>query len=210
VPGPTLQTDALVLLKQPPADAFQTFTVFSGEHGALLALQRLPKKNAPACVALDLFDDVALILESSNQGRTWFVRESRLLTRHGGIGQRYESLRLASALAALVARNPVPDESRAPVIALLRAAFAAFAENARPDLVYFKSLYRFARDEGYPVKQDWLAGLAAADRALAENLLATPLAALAESRSATPDPAAATLLRRLEDYLRAHAEILLE
>jgi hypothetical protein len=210
VPGPTLQTDALVLLKQPPADAFQTFTVFSGEHGALLALQRLPKKNAPACVALDLFDDVALILESSNQGRTWFVRESRLLTRHGGIGRHYESLRFASALAALVARNPVPDESRAPVVALLRAAFAAFAESARPDLVYFKSLYRFARDEGYPVKQDWLAGLATADRALAENLLATPLAVLAEARSATPDPAAATLLRRLEDYLRAHAEILLE
>jgi hypothetical protein len=210
VPGPTLQTDALVLLKQPPADAFQAFTVFSAEHGALPVLQRLPKKSAPASVALDLFDDVALLLESSNQGRTWFVRESRLMTRHGGIGRRYESLQFASTLAALVARNAVSDESRAPVAALLRTAFTAFAESARPDLVYFKSLYRFARDEGYPVKQEWLAGLPAAQRALAGNLLATPLATLAETSSATGGPPSATLLRRLEDYLRAHTEILLE
>jgi hypothetical protein len=210
MPGPTLQTDALVLLKQPPADAFQTFTVFSAEHGALLVLQRLPKKNAPATIALDLFDDVALFLESSNQGRTWFARESRLISRPAGIGRHYESLRFASALATLVARNPVPDESRAPVAALLRTAFAAFAASPRPDLVYFKSIYCFARDEGYPVKQEWLAGLPAADRTRAEHLLATPLATLAETQPATPDVLSATLLRRLEDYLRTHAEILLE
>jgi hypothetical protein len=210
VPGPTLQTDALVLLKQPPADTFQTFTVFSEEHGALLVLQRLTKKNAPASVALDLFDDAAFLLESSNQGRSWFVRESRLITRHGGIGRRYESLRFASLLAALVARNPGPNESRAPVAALLRIAFAAFADSARPDLVYFKSLYRFARDEGYPVKQEWLAGLAAADRAEAERLLATPLATLVETHSAIAGPSSSILLRRLEDYLRTHTEILIE
>jgi hypothetical protein len=210
VPGPTLQTDALVLLKQPPADAFQTFTVFSAEHGGLLVLQRLPKKTAPASVALDLFDDVALLLESSTQGRTWFVRESRLLTRHGDIGRRYESLQFASTLATLVARNAVPDESRAPVAALLRTAFTAFAESARPDLVYFKSLYRLARDEGYPVKQEWLAGLPATQRAEAERLLVTPLATLTENSPVITNPPSALLLRRLEDYLRTHTEILLE
>jgi len=210
MPGPTLQTDALVLLKQPPADAFQSFTIFSAGHGVLLVLQRLPKKSAPASIALDLFDDVALLLESSNQGRTWFVRESRLITRHGGIGRRYESLRFASTLATLVARNAVPDESRGPVAALLRAAFTAFAESTRPDIVYFKSLYRLARDEGYPVKQEWLAGLPVAQRAEAELLLATPLAPLADTLSAIADPLSAALLRRLEDYLRTHTEILLE
>ena len=132
MPGPTLQTDALVLLKQPPADAFQTFTVFPPSTAGSLCSSAC-RKNAPASVALDLFDDVALLLESSNQGRTWFVRESRLVTRHGGIGRHYESLRFASTLATLVARNAVPDESRAPVAALLRTAFAAFAESARPD-----------------------------------------------------------------------------
>ncbi|MGA3008063.1 MAG: hypothetical protein ABSE59_09260 [Opitutaceae bacterium] len=210
MPGPTLQTDALVLLKQPPADAFQTFTLFSAEHGLLLALQRLPKKSATSSVALDLFDDIAFSLESSNQGRTWFVREARLLARHGGIGRHYESLRFASALAALVVRNPLPGESRPLVAELLRAAFAALADSPRPDLVYLKSVYRLARDEGYPVKQDWLAGLPATQRALAEHLLGRPLAVLATTQPVTPDASSALLLRSLENYLRAHTEILME
>ena len=46
MPGRILQTEAFILLKRPPADSFQTFTLFSAEHGSLLALQRLPKKNA--------------------------------------------------------------------------------------------------------------------------------------------------------------------
>ncbi|HTQ31287.1 MAG TPA: hypothetical protein VMI53_08760 [Opitutaceae bacterium] len=205
MPGFTLQTEAFVLLKQPPADSFQTFTVFSAGHGVLPVLQRMPKKNAAGAGALDLFDEVALLLESSNQGRTWFVREPRLLVRHEGIGRNYDSLRFASALALLVARNPVADESRPAVAALLRAAFAAFAAAARPDAVYFKSLYRFARDEGYPVKQDWLARLPSRQRAAAGEVLNQPVA---EQTSA---PAALGLLiGRLEAYLGAHTEILLE
>ena len=51
---------------------------------------------------LDLFDEAALALESSNQGRTWFVKEARLVTRHPSIGASYESLLRASSLAELV------------------------------------------------------------------------------------------------------------
>ena len=36
MPAQSLATEAFVLLKRPPADAFQTFTVFSAEHGTLL------------------------------------------------------------------------------------------------------------------------------------------------------------------------------
>ena len=75
-------------------------------------LQRLPRKSAPTAVALDLFDEAALVLESSNQGRTWFVKEARLLFRHAAIGASYETLLRASALAELVARNPVLEDSR--------------------------------------------------------------------------------------------------
>lgn len=205
MPGLTLQTDALVLLKQPPADTFQTLTIFSAEHGVLMVLQRLPKKNSSGSVLLDLFDEASLLLESSNQGRTWFVREPRLLARHAGIGRSYDSLRFASTLAALAARNPGPGESHAPVADLLRTAFAAFAGSPRPDLVYFKSLYRFARDEGYPVKQEWLASLPAAQRTAAAEILSQPLAAQTAEAAAV-----ARLTHRLEDYLRAHTEILLD
>ena len=205
MPGLPLQTDAFVLSKRPPADTFQTFNVFSAEHGALLILQRLAKKSAVTAVALDLFDEASLLLESSNQGRTWFVKETRLVTRHPDLGRSYETLVAASALASLVARNPVPEESRLAVASLLRTALAALAKGARPDIVYLKSLYCFARDEGYPLKQQWFPLLPAADRATVAPLLNRPL-----SDQTAPPAVVHALQRDLENYLRGHTDILLD
>lgn len=205
MPAQSLQTDAFILLKRPAADAFQSFTAFSSEHGSLLILQRVPKKSAATSVALDLFDEVSLLLESSNQGHTWFVKEVRLLTRHADIGRSYDALRLASAFTALVARNVVDADSRATVADLLRQALAAFASAARPDIVHFKSVYRFARDEGYPLKQQWFPTLPAADRREAATLLNRPLA-----EQNAPAELVARLQRRLETYLRGHTEVLLD
>jgi recombinational DNA repair protein (RecF pathway) len=205
VPAQSLTTDAFVLLKRDPTDAFQTCTVFSVEHGTLTVLQRMAKKSSANTTTLDLFDEAALLLESSNQGRTWFVKEVRLLTRHADLGRSYETLLHASAFAALIARNSVHEDSRAAVAGLMRTALAAFAEGARPDLVFFKSLYRFARDEGYPLKQQWFPALPAADRDTVAGLLNRPLA------EQTAKPAAvARLTLRLEEYLRGHTEILLD
>lgn len=205
MPGLPLQTEAFVLSKRPPADTFQTFNVFSSEHGALLILQRLGKKSGGAAVALDLFDEASLLLESSNQGRTWFVKEMRLVTRHPDLGRSYETLVAASALASLVARNPVPEESRVAVASLLRTALAALAAGARPDIVYLKSLYCFARDEGYPLKQQWFPLLPAADRATVAPLLNRPL-----SDQTAPPAVVHALQRNLENYLRGHTDILLD
>jgi hypothetical protein len=205
VPGLSLHTDAFVLQKRPPADAFQACTVFSLGHGNLHVLQRLPKKPGAAGLApLDLFDEAALMLESANQGRTWFVKETRLITRATGIGRSYDTLRLASAFASLIARNPVGEESRPTVGHLLRQALAAFATATRPDIAYFKAVYCFARDEGHPVKQHWLPTLAAADRAVVIALLNRPLAA----QTAAPADVG-RLQTRLEQYLQGHTELLL-
>jgi recombinational DNA repair protein (RecF pathway) len=205
VPAQSLQTEAFVLVKRPPADAFQLFTLFSPEHGSLTALQRISKKPGNSGTALDLFDEAALLLESSNQGRTWFIKEATLVTRRTDIGRSYDALRLASRLATLIARNTVHEESRAAVASLLRTAFAAFASAPRPDIVYFKSLYRFARDEGYPLKEQWFPTLPSTDRADVATLLNQPLAAQIASA-----PVVARLEARLEEYLRGHTEILFD
>ena len=203
--GPSLTTDAIILLKRPAADAFQTFSVFSPGHGLLRVLQRIPQKPTPSHVALDLFDEASFLLGGAPQGDAWFVKEPRLLARHGGIGRNYEALVRASSFATLVTRNPVPEESRPAVHALLRTAFAAFASSAPPDIVYLKSLYCFARDEGFPVKQQWFPALTPPDRGLAASLLNLPLA----SQTAAPADTARLLLH-LEDYLRRHTEIVLD
>jgi hypothetical protein len=208
MPGPVLETDAFVLARRPPAESFQTLTVFCPTHGALIVLQRVPKKPSPGRLVLDLFDEAALTLETPRAGGPWFVREARLLSRPVDIGRDYDALRLASALATLVARNPVPAESRAQVGALLREALAAFASTAPPTLVYFKSLWRFARDEGHPVREQWLPSLPTAQRAEAVRLLRTPLAGLTGDQGSRAN--ARDLSARLETYLRGHTELLLD
>ena len=208
MPGPALSTDALVLQARPPAESFQTLTVFSAEHGALTVLQRVPKKFPPTRVVLALFDEASLTLETPRSGDgPWFLKEARLIARPEGIGRDYAALRRASALAALAARNPVPAESRPAVAALLRTAFAAFASGAPPDVVWLKRLWRFARDEGHPLRQQWLPSLPAASRAEADRLLRTPLAGLADAKDSA---AAESLARRLEAYLCAHTEMIVE
>lgn len=205
MPALPLRTDAFVLLKRPPADAFQTLTLFSPAHGALLALQRIAKKTSATVVPLDLFDEAALDLESSNQGQTWFIREARLITRHPGLGRSYDTLRLASALATLIARNPVPEEGREPTAELLRTALAAFAAGARPDVVWFKSLYRFARDQGYPLKEQWFPTQTAADREALTVLVNRPLA-----EQTAPSGQVDRLTIRLAEYLQGHTEIMVD
>lgn len=203
MPAESLQTEAFVLLKHPPSDAFQTLAVFSPEHGTMTVLQRVAKK--PTATTLDLFDEASLLLETSNQGRTYFLKESRLITRHSEIGRSYEALRLASALSALIARNPVHEESRTGVARLLGTALDAFGKSDRPDIVYLKSFYRFARDEGYPMKEEWFLTLPASDRTAVATLLNRPLA----EQTAAPE-IVARFQRRLEDYVRGHTDILVE
>ncbi|MBL9219248.1 MAG: hypothetical protein JNG82_12205 [Opitutaceae bacterium] len=194
---------AFILARQPSgADNFEQLTAFATDHGVLHCLRRQASGKTATATPLDLFDEAELWLESSNQGRTWFIREHRLIRRHDGIGRSYEALRSAAALGALLARNPVPDESREAVAGLLRTSLAALAAGGRPDIVWLKSLYCLLRDEGYPVKQQWWPQLGDADRDTAAHLLNQPLAA--QTADATT---VARITRRLEDWVRAETEI---
>ena len=205
MPGQQLQTVAFILARKPAgADKFEQLTVFAGEHGTLHCLIRIsPSSPSPRKEGfLDLFDEVELWLESSNQGRTWFVKEHRFIQRHDGIGRSYEALRAAAALGTLVSRNPVSEESRPAVTDLLRSSLTALAAGGRPDVAWLKALYCFLRDEGYPVKQQWWADLPPADQAAAAQLLNQPLAG-----QTLPAEIAARVTRRLEDWVNTETEI---
>src|SRR6478609_2231634 len=208
-----LQTTAFILARLPSgSDAFEQLTAFSAEHGVMHCLARQPKTGgaSPARRSsaaqsegrLDLFDEAELWLESSSQGRTWFVKEHRFIQRHDGIGRSYDALRAGAAIGQLLARNPVSDESRPAVQELLRTSFGALAAGGRPDIVWVKTLYCLLRDEGYPVKQQWWPELPSADRDAAATILNQPVA------GQTVEPAAvARVTRRLEDWVKAETEI---
>lgn len=204
MPGQQLQPTALILARLPSgSDSFEQLTAFCAEHGLLHCLRRVAAKKAtPNSPPLDIFDEAELWLESSNQGRTWFIKEHRLIRRHAGIGRSYAALKRAAALSGLVSRNPVPDESRPGIADLLRHSFAALETSDRPDIVWLKSLYCFLRDEGYPVKEQWWPLLAAEDRVLVAHLLNQPLSAQ------TADlPTVDRLTDRLKVWVKAETEL---
>lgn len=199
--GLSLQIVGFVLQKPPAEDRFQQVLVLSAEQGHLRCFQRLSSRQ-PA-VALDLFDEVAATLTSSNQGRTWFFSEVRVQRRFAGIGLSFAALSEASAFVTLLARNEVHTESRGPVLALLGMALQAWSDGRRPDAVALKALYSFARSEGYPVKEEWAAGLRGSDLDNVRRVLNEPLVAL----DAIDPDSVARLLESLRRYLRGNAEL---
>jgi hypothetical protein len=201
VPALSLSIEAFVLDRRPPSDAFQALLVFSASHGALWVMHRISRR-ASAPVAIDLFDEVSLILDSSNQGRTWFVREARVITHHAGIGRGYATLQHAAAIARLVARNAITEEGRESTARLLRTALAALDTGVRPDVVRFKATFVFARDEGHPLRQHWLPTLPVDDRTQVSELISRPLTEQTASAEAVT-----RLQRRLEEFLQGHTEL---
>lgn len=203
--GLLLNTAALVLERRPAAaDGWVGYQLFAVESGLLSAMRR-ERKGAPADPPPDLFDEIEARLESSNQGRTWFFSEVRIRQRPTGIGRSYEALRCASSLARIILRNPIAPDSRPAVYGLLTEAFSAFAQGLRADVVLFKAVFRFARSEGYPVKQEWLAELPSTEAIAAEDVLARPV----RDVSIEAERVSRWQLR-LEDYLRSRAELDIE
>ncbi len=200
-----LSTTAIVLDRAPGGESWTRLLCFSPEHGNLACLQRASRKASPSLAPADLFDELRLSLESRNEGRTWFVREAVPVRKRPGLGGSYETLRHACRLARILAHNPVPEETRGAVHSLLERALTAWESNHRPDAVYFKSLYLLAREEGYPVREQWRPGLEAVDRGRVDAVLRAPVAAQ------TIDAAElARLTGALETYLREETGIRIE
>ncbi len=208
--SPLHHTEAHLLSLAPHTGDHLVLTCFSPADGlftALLRPARGGKAAATAAPAPDLFDRLALELNHARGGSAsgpWFVREHRVLQRHAGIGRDYATLAAASRLARVLIKNPVPEDSRAAIDALLSQSFAAFARPAvRPELVFFKSLYCLARDEGLPLKQHWLPALPPGDRLLVASALSRP----ADAPDAPSPQDLARLTKRLEAYLTTEADL---
>ncbi|RME72151.1 MAG: hypothetical protein D6781_02775 [Verrucomicrobia bacterium] len=196
----TLFTTAIILDRDDAGEKFARHRAICPEHGILVCLQRLARKSPGRIPVLDLFDEAQLTLESANQGRTWFIRDALPVKKRPDLGRRYDVLLAACRFARILADNPVHEESRAAVFALLRRALDAWQEHARPDITYLKSLYLLARDEGYPVRENWRCSLDREERDLATGILARPL----DAQTAEP-PEVRRLTRALEEYLHQEA-----
>lgn len=200
MPGPIETVEGVVLLRDASGETWDRITLLSPDTGILQFLQRRSKKAGTTI--LDLFDRVSIVIERKDGSATRFSREIRILRRLSGLGQRYESLRESCQFARILMDNPVHEDSRQEVHDLLEQALAAWERGDREDIVAFKSLFVFARGEGYAVREDWWQRLPARERGWATLLLNRPTCEVELDRNPV-----ATVRESLEHYLRHFTEI---
>ena len=200
MPAPTLRTEGIVLARTGAGDTHQRLTVLSAQHGRLICLQRLSKKSLMQ--RADLFDSAELLLEGPKANGFYFVKEYALQTRREGIGRSYETLRCASEFAEILDRNSQNAADIPPLLRLARTAFAAWEKNLRPEAALFKALCLLAQNEGYPLREDFLAQLNDRQRAAALDILRQPL-----DKQSIPPAQVDPLLTLLRRWIKGYTDI---
>jgi len=113
-----------------------------------------------------------------DQGRTWFVKEPRLIARTRAIGRSLTRWRFASRLPRRSRSNPVSEDSRAPVSDLLLSPSRPSPRpRALTTRLLSRALYFFvAPRRGLPVNQNGFPSSGPGDRTRSAALLNPPLA----------------------------------
>ncbi|MDR3228074.1 MAG: hypothetical protein LBT53_01490 [Puniceicoccales bacterium] len=166
---------ALMLSRETAGEHFARLSLLAAESGVVVCLLRVSGKKPLSGGLPDLFDLAEVRLEPPRGSGLRFAAEYRVVRRRDGLGGGYARLAAACRFALVVARNPVPEESAAGIFALCDKAADAFAGRPRPDATLFKSLWRFARGEGFPVLEQWMKSLSIGDQNVALTILREPL-----------------------------------
>ena len=199
--GASRNLTGLVFNRLEQGEHYWRYHLFAPLDGPLEFLWRRSSKPHAARVP-DLFDEIEIRLSQSS-GKAWFGVEFHPVSTRPELARHYEALTEASQFSRILWRNLPHAEHFEPLYRLARQTFDAFATGRRPELVHLKALYRFARDEGYPVKEQWWASLPARERAFAAALLTAPVEDPRQPDAATARP----LLEHFQRYLHAYTEI---
>lgn len=152
--GLLLKTEAFILAKE-GADTQYRFEVFSPDSGKLFCIQRLGKQTRKP--ALDLWDRAEVELSPSKQGSIHFIQDFQIQSRASALATNYQAFTQAAYWANLLRKNLPYTESFKPLFLLTEQALRSWA--AYPELsshIGLKTLYTYARNEGFPVRDAWL------------------------------------------------------
>jgi len=201
--SPTRTLQGVVLSREESGEGSLRIRVFSSDEGLVLVYKRLASKRASGSLP-DLFDEIELRLSRPRTGSdsVSFVSEWRLITRRPELARGQSRLETASALSLLYQRNGAHLTEPAPAAKLLADALDSLVAGYSPVAVYLKALYRFARVEGFPVKEAWWQSLSLVQKQNAAETLNVPLRDLVQEEYATEE-----ILESLKLWLNAETEL---
>lgn len=172
--GLTVQVTGIILRHEPSGEQFEHLSLFSPEKGAVSCLMRRPKRN-PTKTLPDLFDTVEIQLEQKNDGGFGFVKEYQILQRRTALGKSFTALEKACEFSSILSKNLSHATEVGTTFALFQKALDAWERRIQPEATFFKTLYLFARQEGYPLKHDWFEKMDHLERTEITSIINFPL-----------------------------------
>ena len=151
-----------------------------------------------------MFDDIEAVLDKKGDSGFGFIKEVNILNRRRGLAKSFIALELACEWSTILIKNLPRDMEMEAVYQLTQRGLDAWEKRIQPEAVFFKCLFVYARNEGYPVKHDWFQALTHQDRIAVAAILNTPLSELemkAEDVRKCNDA--------LKHYIQHHTDILL-
>ncbi len=200
--GAAVQVSGIILKHEPSGEKFERLYLLTRDRGLVLMLMRRPSAKSSSSIP-DIFDQVELLADQRPGSDFGFVKEARILRKRTGLGTSYPALARASEFALLLSRN-LPREAQTDAIyTLCEKALDAWEGGLQPDIVFFKSLYLFARKEGYPVSQEWLNQLPDSGKRQVKSLINQPV------QDITLEPRQVIAwIGQLKHYITHHTDIL--
>lgn len=176
--GPAKESEALVLDRKHSGESMLHLSLYCRSFGLVSAMQRLPRSARTGTNPIpDFLDCLRVTLQPPKTGGVgfYFVGSVQILKRHSALGKHYENLQAAVEYARLLLQNSTHLEDHDRIFRRALEFLEALEGTSLPQAALLKAVYRFLREEGHPVKEDWWQLLPAADRQTAAHLLNQPL-----------------------------------
>ena len=154
------ELSGVVLSREPAGERFLRIRIFDQTSGVRVALFRRPIEKAIKAPPPDLFDDIQCLLHHQPSVNSIpFVRDFEKVHTFRELAVHPPFFLTAGEMARFYLTNGSHLLDPAPQLKLLRTSLEALGRASVPKVVLIKLYFCFARNEGLPVRESWLAGL---------------------------------------------------
>lgn len=201
MPKPSISLRGIALRIESRGENFRSIFILSPEVGSIHSLQRISVRKNPTS-RIDLFDEGDFLLQTESDPHSGFISDFELKKRRTELSHSYAAFRAASEFARILSLNAAHTENQEEVFSLVRRGLNAWESGIAPQATLFKCLYLYCRNEGYPIKEEWIARLSPQSHEAATQIISQPLADIKVEPSRIDDS-----LHQLLAYFRHQTHI---
>lgn len=194
---------AIIIDRETRPEAKLMLTAFSPQEGLIYIFKKMSAKKTS--LAPDLFDEIICTVQSAGENSPIrFLKDFEPAAQRAEIAGSYAKLCAACHIAAIAKLNGQNIDEKPEFARLLAKTFDAIKNAADADAVKIKFLYAFAKNQGYPVKEEFFNSLSAGDKESFTSIINTPASFIEPETSRS-----GKLIERVCRWIESSTDILL-